>query len=154
MDHEGRRAGRLGGIVARHASIVAVMRGRRALYPQREIELADMVGGSLPRLQWPAVLQPGDLQGCIALADRAGHVHPRARLDIVGKAKRIDFRRYCKLQEARRFIYRLRRRASSSSLSALSSLFSSRPVSSDLPRYTAQGKKSSREEKDLRREYL
>lgn len=100
MDQEGRRTGRFGGIVARHASIVAIMRGRRALYPQREIELADMVCGSLPRLQWPAVLQPSDLQGWIALADRAGHVHPRARLDIVGKAKRIDFRRYCKLQEA------------------------------------------------------
>lgn len=58
----------------------------------------------LPRLQRPAVLQPGDLQGRVALADRAGHVHPCARLDIVGKAKRIDFRWYCKLQEAREFI--------------------------------------------------
>ena len=62
MDQEGRRAGRLGGIVACYASIVAVMRGRRALYPQREIKLADLVRGSLPRLQRPAVLQPGDLQ--------------------------------------------------------------------------------------------
>jgi len=50
MDQEGRRAGRFGGIVARHASIVAIMRGRRALYPQREIELADLMRGSLPRL--------------------------------------------------------------------------------------------------------
>lgn len=63
MDQEGRRAGRLGSIVARYASIVAVMRGRRALYPQREIELADLMRGGLPRLQRPAVLQPGDLQG-------------------------------------------------------------------------------------------
>lgn len=62
MDQEGRRAGRFGGIVARHASIVAVMRGRRALYPQREIELADLMCSGLPRLQRPAVLQPGDLQ--------------------------------------------------------------------------------------------
>jgi len=63
VDQEGRRAGRFGGIVARHASIVAVMRGRRALYPQREIKLADMMRGGLSRLQRPAVLQPGDLQG-------------------------------------------------------------------------------------------
>jgi len=93
VNQQGRRAGRFGGIVARHASIVAVMRGRRALYPQREIKLADMVRARLPWLQRPAILQPGDLQRWIALADRAGHVHPRARLDIVGKAKRIDFRR-------------------------------------------------------------
>lgn len=63
MDQERRRAGRLGGIVARHASIVAVMRGRRALYPQREIELADLVRAGLPRHQRPAILQPSDLQG-------------------------------------------------------------------------------------------
>lgn len=106
MDQEGRCAGRLGGVVARHASIVAVMRGRRALYPQREIELADLMRGGLPRLQRPAVLQPADLQRRVALADRAGHVHPRARLDFAGKAKRIDFRWYCKLQEAREFISR------------------------------------------------
>lgn len=106
MDQEGCCAGRLGGVVARHASIVAVMRGRRALYPQREIELADLMRGGLPRLQRPAVLQPGDLQRRVTLADRAGHVHPLARLDIVGKAKRIDFRWYCKLQEAREFISR------------------------------------------------
>jgi len=123
MDQEGRRARRLGGIVARHASIVAVMRGRRALYPQCEIELADLVRGGLPRLQRPAVLQPSDFQGWIALADRAGHVHPRARLDIAGKAKRIDFRRYCKLQEAREFISHrnvVRSSASSSSSSPAS----------------------------------
>lgn len=63
VDQEGRRAGRFGGIVARHTSIVAVMRGRCALYPQREIKFADMVRGGFPRLQRPAVLQPGDLQG-------------------------------------------------------------------------------------------
>jgi len=120
MDQEGRRAGRLGGIVACYASIVAVMRSRRALYPQCEIKFADLVRGSLPRFQWPAILQPGDLQRWIALADRAGHVHPRARLDIVGKAKRIDFRRYCKLQEAREFIsHHDDVRSSSSSSSSL-----------------------------------
>lgn len=105
MDQEGCCAGCLGGVVARHASIVAVMRGRRALYPQCEIELADLMRGGLPRLQRPAVLQPGDLQGRVALADRAGHVDPRARLDIVGKAKRIDFRWYCKLQESTRVYF-------------------------------------------------
>lgn len=105
MDQEGCCAGCLGGVVARHASIVAVMRGRRALYPQCEIELADLMRGGLPRLQRPAVLQPGDLQGRVAFADHAGHVDPRARLDIVGKAKRIDFRWYCKLQESTRVYF-------------------------------------------------
>lgn len=64
-----------------------------------------MMRGGFPRLQRSAVLQPGDLQRRIALADRAGHVYPRARLDIVGKAKRIDFRRYCKLQEAHESLF-------------------------------------------------
>lgn len=101
MDQEGCCARCPGGVVARHASIVAVMHGQRALYPQCEIELADLMRGGFPRLQRPAILQPGDLQRRVALADGAGHVHSRTRLDIVGKAKRIDFRWYCKLQEAR-----------------------------------------------------
>lgn len=73
------------------------MRGRRALYPQREIELADLMRVGFPRLQRLAVLQPGDLQRRVTLADHAGHVHSRARVDFAGKAKRIDFRWYCKL---------------------------------------------------------
>ena len=62
MDQQGCRARRFGGIVARHARIVAIMGRGRALYHQREIVFADMMGGRLRGIQWPTILQPGDLQ--------------------------------------------------------------------------------------------
>lgn len=92
------------------------MRRGCALYHQRKIVFADMMGSRLRGIQRPAVLQPGDLQRWVALADHADHVHPRAFLYIGRKAKRIDFRRYWKLQEITTHFYFITARNEQSAL--------------------------------------
>lgn len=48
-------------------------------------------------LERSVVLEPRDLDRCIALAHDTRYVHPRAGVYVRRKAKRIDSRRDCKL---------------------------------------------------------
>lgn len=104
MHEQARSTRSFGGVVARQTGVVSVVLGTSARYLKGQRVLAQLIRGHVKIAivhQWMVILEPHDVYGQVALANYAGHVDPRTRLDVLGKAKRIDSRGYWKIQKSR-----------------------------------------------------